>query len=767
MIRAVVIGMIATAVSWSTITAGEVRLKNGLVLPGKPAKLITLTNVNNPNQGPIVIFNLVMVQTGGAIPYQRYFVPYRQVPDDGLDMTAQLARQDEFSLFHLKGSRSNVVRNLGTITQAAPFDKDGRRWVTLQTERGEVKITQGITRLTPTHAEVSSLNHSWDFGVALNQLSESTVLEILHNPVVCKPDDAQDRMARARFCMQAGWYTAADDELTSVANDFPSLNEQITAVRQELRQVFARDILRELNRRKSAGQFQLAEESARKIPPNLGAGITREVQRFLGELQQSRDTVDKVRYLLSDLQAKLPVGDAARQVAAMRSTLSEQLSPHTLGSLLPFLQAESDPQLTAEEKLALAYSGWILGADGADTDLSRARRLWDARTWVTEYLHAEDPAVRLEVAGHLQDLEGIGPGTIKQLLQHLPPPRNAEGIEPMTPHRVEVADGLAYWIVLPPEYSPQHSYPAVVALHPGANAIESTAQWWCGTDDHPGWASRRGFITVIPEYIAESAKEFTGSPACHTAVIESLRDARMRFAIDPDRVFLAGHGLGGDAAFDIGMTHPDEFAGVIPISGFSNEYTTRTRNNAEQTAWYIIRGELMSNNDAVTVFLDQLFKNGAHVDLIFCQFMGRGAERFSDELPRLFDWMELHRRASLPKEFEYECLRQADNRAHWVTLLDLPNNFILPAPAAAKGGVKPMKLTARVTEGNTIYVDSSANGVLLRLSDDIVDFNKRVSVHLNKKRKFHDFVKAELSTMLDDYRRHGDRRRIAQTVLQF
>ena len=46
--------------------------------------------------------------------------------------------------------------------------------------------------------------------------------------------------------------------------------------------------------------------------------------------------------------------------------------------------------------------------------------------------------------------------------------------------------------------------------------------------------------------------------------VESIRDARKRFRIDSDRVFLAGHGEGGNAAFDIGMSRPDLFAGVIP-----------------------------------------------------------------------------------------------------------------------------------------------------------------------------------------------------------
>ncbi len=757
------------------ISAGEVRLKNGTVLQGRPAKLFSLAKPFNPTNAPTDHFPVVMVQTGGSTPWQRYYVPYRQVPDAGLVMDAELPRQDEFSVFHLKGSRSFIVKNVGSITQSAPFDQNGRRWVTLQTEREPLNVTQGITRLTPTHVDISSLNYQWDFSVALNQLPESTVLEILRNPVVCKPDNPQDRMARARFCIQAGWYPVAEEELTSIARDFTDLTAQVDEIRQELRQLFARDVLRELNRRKEAGQFQLAEESARKIPPDLGAGIAREVQRFLGELQQTRDTVEKVRSLVAELQAKLPAGDLTRNVAAMRSALNEELGPHGLSRMLPFLQAETDAQLTAEEKLGLAYSGWVLGAEGADTDLPRAHRLWDARVWVTEYLRADNPVVRAELYGQLNALEGVSPNTIRQLLQHLPPARESEGIPTGTPYRIEVPGGhapgvnVSYWVVLPPEYSPQHRYPAVVALHPGANAIESTAQWWAGTEDHPGWAQRRGTIVIVPEYLPEAAKEYTGSPAAHAVVIESLRDARLRFAIDSDRVFLAGHGLGGDAAFDIGITHPDEFAGVIPISFQCNDYAFLTRDNTPQTAWYLIRGELTSDANSYTMrfFDDVAKKHGPRLDIIYCQYLGRGAERYGDELPKLFDWMELHRRPGAPKEFDYTCLRQTDDRLHWVTMLNLPRNYILPAPATDRTGIKPMELTARVSDGNTLYVKSQATGCLLRLSDEIVNFDKRVTIHVNSKRKYHDFVKAELSTMLDDYRHHGDRRRIAQVVLQF
>ena len=35
------------------------------------------------------------------------------------------------------------------------------------------------------------------------------------------------------------------------------------------------------------------------------------------------------------------------------------------------------------------------------------------------------------------------------------------------------------------------------------------------------------------------------------------------FSIDTDRVFLSGHGVGGDAVYDIGLAHPEHWAGVI------------------------------------------------------------------------------------------------------------------------------------------------------------------------------------------------------------
>ena len=72
-------------------------------------------------------------------------------------------------------------------------------------------------------------------------------------------------------------------------------------------------------------------------------------------------------------------------------------------------------------------------------------------------------------------------------------------------------------------------------------------------------------------------------------MLASLRDACRRFAVDTDRVFLSGHSMGGDAAWDIGLAHPDLWAGVIPIVGrIADSYCTFYWENARNVPFYVV-----------------------------------------------------------------------------------------------------------------------------------------------------------------------------------
>lgn len=757
---------------WLPAWAGQVRLKNGLVLTGKPAKLISLTHLVDPNPGPTTIYKVVLVQTG----HQRYFVPFRQIPDDGLNLDAELVRPVEFEVPQMRTRREMVVRRVGGMIVNTPFDPQfGRRTVTLITPREQIPVVQGITKITPEYVAITSTTHVWDFGVGLNQIPEDTIVSILQNPLVCDPQDPQARMARARFYIQAGWYPQADAELAACARDFPDLQDKAAALREELLQLFGRHAMLELERRRAAGQFQLADDYAQRLlNSQLGGGVQRNVQLFLAENRLARETLSKVEVLLSDLQAQLEETAIARDVSALRSQLLQELDRSGLTRLQPFLQAEQDPQLSAEEKLALAFSGWVVGPDAADLDLSRAIQLWEARGLIREYLRADSAGVRNQLFERLSRLEGIGPQRLQRLLTLLPPVLEAEGVVPGRPTQIEVpASGervaVSYWVQLPLEYSVNRSYPCVVALHSAGRTAEKTVEFWGGTEDDPGWCQRRGYIVIAPEYLPADTHEYPYSQAAHTAVLQALRDARLRFAIDPDRVFLAGHDLGADAAFDIGLSHPDEFAGVIPIAGIVDAYSTFYLENGTQTAWYIVRGELGRENDKrpVSMWLDRAFTLGAKFDLIYVQYLGRGQDTYADELPRIFDWMDLHRRGPPPKEFEYRSLRQSDHHLHWVTALDLPKTVLLQAASGDRVGAEIMLISGRVNEGNSVWVKSPAKRHRIRLIDSVVDFERKITVTVNGRSRFSKFVAPDLLTLLEDFRFFADRQRVAAAVLEF
>jgi len=135
-----------------------------------------------------------------------------------------------------------------------------------------------------------------------------------------------------------------------------------------------------------------------------------------------------------------------------------------------------------------------------------------------------------------------------------------------------------YIVVLPPEYHPKRSYPAVVLLHDGRGPRRAIEPW-------AEQAALNGYVIIAPEYMRpDEDPDYRYAPDEHVATLLAVRDVRKRFAIDPNRVFLAGSLIGGNAAWDIGLAHPDVFAGVVTISGLPAKYVPALRNHAVRLA---------------------------------------------------------------------------------------------------------------------------------------------------------------------------------------
>ncbi|MCA9056710.1 MAG: hypothetical protein KDA75_22940, partial [Planctomycetaceae bacterium] len=201
----------------------------------------------------------------------------------------------------------------------------------------------------------------------------------------------------------------------------------------------------------------------------------------------------------------------------------------------------------------------------------------------------------------LDKLEGVTPEAMARLLTGIKPVLETPGLRPGVSMRIEVPNAdpdtpVAYHVLLPLEYSPNRAYPMVVALHPVERGPEAELSWWGGTEEQPGQSHRHGYIVIAPEYIDKKLTSYDSDAKSHYITLKAIRDARQRFHVNSDKVFLSGHGMGGDAAFDVGMSHPDVFAGVIPISALAQHYCKWYWQNAKNVPWYLVSGELCRNS---------------------------------------------------------------------------------------------------------------------------------------------------------------------------
>lgn len=764
------------AFAWQGNDAGEVQLKNGVIVRGNPTKLESLiVGPKRPDPLPTKTYPIVMV----ANPLQRTYMPERQVVQVNKDI--DLSKNEVFRLKQPKlAGGTRVIQSVGDFLEKPPaFDEFGRRLVKLRAHPVNLEPIQAITEITPEYLKIVACNYAWETGMA----TSSVPFEIL-DPILRKANDANDlnhQMRIARFYIQAGMYGPAERALASIANDYGAQAETVKTVRQAqllLAESMAQELANDLKLRRNAGQHRLVEAYAHNFPvENASTAVLREVREMAAEYEATRDRIIQIQALLAELQAQMGDDPRVADVAPRRAEISEKLGDANVDRLDAFWKLSSDPKLKADEKLALALSGWVVGTENAVTELDQALRFWQARFLILDYLRTgpEAELERREIRGRIEALEGLGASRVAQMLPLLPPPLEPAGAAAEKVVRIQVGSpkdepAVAYRVLLPPEYHPDHRYPMIIALHGEKRTPEQELAFWGGTEARPGQAQRHGYIVIAPEYPARAGQtEYDYSPVSHRIVLESLRDARRRFHVDSDRVFLSGHEMGGDAAFDIGLSHPDHFAGVIPITGVSDRFCEFYWENARRLPFYVVSGEL--DRDTVAKNAKELQRMMLYgFDLIYTEYVGAGPDSFHSEIHKLFDWMSRHRRIPLPKQFEIKTLRATDNHFYWYEFEGLPKGVLNVTWGPDKRRVvHPMSVTATINEANTIVLQSGAERHRIWLTPDgnLINFEKRVGVRIRGTQRFNDFVKPDLGVMIESFRYHADRERLFWALLEF
>jgi pimeloyl-ACP methyl ester carboxylesterase len=315
---------------------------------------------------------------------------------------------------------------------------------------------------------------------------------------------------------------------------------------------------------------------------------------------------------------------------------------------------------------------------------------------------------------------------------------------------------------VPPEYHESRQYPLVIAFPGEFSTPENYLKWW------QTQAEQNGVIVVMPQLSLEGSISYGASAAEHTRFLNFLRALKLGLRIDDDRVFIAGHGIGGEIAMDMATSHPDLFAGVVSICGLGRKHLQWTVYNAVELPWYVVVGDAQGGwYERAGILFNKLLKRaddtGKFCDAMIVKYPNRGPESYFEEADDIFRWMDVHRRERFPEKIFADVLRSTDLSWSWVQLNSVPSQFAkLDAPSnASDDGFRPAQLSAHRTKTGFAVTRCPGTNCSVLISPDMpaFDIQKPCLVTNGSKRQTVNYDPS-IRVMLEQVRLTGDRSRL-------
>ncbi|MCS7166014.1 MAG: hypothetical protein RMI91_08635 [Gemmatales bacterium] len=634
---------------------------------------------------------------------------------------------------------------------------------------GLTQRVQYITLVSPEVILASAAEIRWTAAYRPDEFERSTLLSILRNHLQSRkpPVSPWDQgLSLFRFCLQTGWLEEAESELIRLRDVPDASTETLVELEQQLRRAQAERLANRLEWAYASGQYQRVEELLRQFPWAYASEKALRTARTLQvQLQDRRRDLETTHRLLKQLHASAP------QVfeAALRE-ITEHLNLDTVSRLEPFrllaLQEErlreqgKQLQLSADQLVALAITGWLLGDRLAEANPELAQQLWRERQMIREILVQDHPRERLVLMEKLRQARSQDVDLLVQMLRYLPPPR-AEKSPPakLVGQTTLCSEKHKYFVQVPAEYHPHRRYPTLLVLPDAGQDARSAAEPWLQP------AAERGFLLAVMPWAGGIQSTYRYTAAEQQPVLDVLRDLRRRYAVDVSRVFLFGFGEGGSLAFDLGMSHPDLFAGVAVMSGRPGPHQGTYWTNAQYLPFYVVVGELdgprRDGNPPANegpAYWRALFRHWVQAGFpsLYIEYNGRGREFFAGEIDDIFHWMSRKKRPATPFQLgnpqilgdfgnrDFVGIRPEENRFYWVSFGNPPGHH---------------RFAAQVFEGNRIQVRTSANlrHVSIWLNSELVDFGQDIRIQLLAPQKVWQVrVQPDVRVLLEDFYERGD-----------
>lgn len=670
------------------------------------------------------------------------------------------------------------------------FNVYGRRTYSVALPSGPKHLLQAITRITPTYVKVQTLRVSdsifWDQRISPWTIPPALLRDILYHQLdSSKPADLRKIF---NFYLEGQRYAEAKAELQSALARFPTEFANLKNYLEVCDVLRAEQQFNEVKILQAAGQHQLAAEFLQSFP--VGS-LPLEVQlRVQDQVAKLKSDVELVQQTIANLRQDCGQLSENEQ-AALKVVVDEifrEINLESVVRLSDYVRLRGDNTLKLDQKVALAISGWLLGAGEGKDNFNLSKSLIRVRELVGNYLRSPNEAQREQLLGQIKSEEGGMPELVAKLLASLKPPQplppRAEK-DPPGLYRLTVKAGgmsIDYVVQTPPEYDPNRIYPCLLTLPATRTNPDYQIDFWCGqsleiraqeseaaepaeTKAAPvrqrfGHATRYGYIVVSPAWVQPGQGQYNYTEPEKARILLSLRDAMRHFSVDTDRVFISGHVAGATAAWDIALSHPDMWAGAVLISPNADKHIIQySERNARYIPIYAVYGQWDAGGLREKLGLTvSRYLSGPDYDAIAVCYQGRESGFFPEELPRIIEWMELssHRRQRAPSKLEVVTSRPGDRFFYW---LEAPDYVATNNPINFDPKDRDVIEASLQAASNRIFITNFPNKsrTWIWLSPDTVDFSRPLIVRLKGSQKTFQDLASDVGVMLEDARSRGDR----------
>lgn len=202
---------------------------------------------------------------------------------------------------------------------------------------------------------------------------------------------------------------------------------------------------------------------------------------------------------------------------------------------------------------------------------------------------------------------------------------------------------MPYRLFVPSRYDGSKAFPLIVALHGLGGSENSMFGQNYGMLDP---AEKRGYIVVAP--LGYRLDGFYGrtpdrrSQLSEMDVMNVLALVRKEYKIDPDRIYLMGHSMGGIGTWTLGAKHPEIWAALGPISGVADPKTVAVMRHIPEV---VVHGDA---DNTVPVsgsrnMVDEMKRLGTEVKYIEVPG-GSHTSVPGSNMPAIFDFFDTHKR---------------------------------------------------------------------------------------------------------------------------